>query len=296
QTAVLLLAAGSLALTVRDYVAYGQDAETAFLFETAALEMAERMRAETAETPARSAAEVTVYMDRWFWDEPTQKGWPTVPYIVDLSGVTLYRPEFGVPPAPPGRPVAVYAWELGDLSFVPTLITPPAVVTAERGSEARLDLLETSFPLYVRYHIEPVNDLSEPIADFGHQFLLHDAVVSHPSPTELEVTLFWEAGVPALSATKAAVSGDWTAFVHLVGPAGLVAQDDAAPAAGLWAADWWQSGIVLADTHRIVLSEPFDSTKHQIMVGWYDAATITRLPVYNVDGELIGDSFPLGTE
>ena len=64
---------GSLLLTVNDYVNYSRDPETALLFEAAATEMAYQIRDEEANT--------AVYLDRWFWDEETQKGWPSIPFL-----------------------------------------------------------------------------------------------------------------------------------------------------------------------------------------------------------------------
>lgn len=61
------LIAGSLLLTVRDYVNYNQQPETALLFESAAVELAAQLNMEDEGT--------AVYLDRWFWDEPSQKGW-----------------------------------------------------------------------------------------------------------------------------------------------------------------------------------------------------------------------------
>lgn len=280
QAAVIMAALGSLAITVRDYEAYGNDADVAFMFETAALEMAERIQAEPPET--------AVYVDYWFWDEPTQGGWAAVPYLVDLSQVQQYRPEFGVPPPNLGQPVAVYGWELGSLAFVPTLFAPPALVTVERGNPARLDFQEDSFSMYVRYHVDQETVLTEMVADVGHQFWLRQADVSAVSANELAVTLYWEA--------ETAVTENWTAFVHVLGPDGLVGQDDALPGVGLWPSSWWQPGIVLADRHLVTLAEPFDRTRHQIVVGLYDVATATRLPVYDQAGEQMGDSLFLPPE
>ncbi len=86
-----------------------------------------------------------------------------------------------------------------------------------------------------------------------------------------------------------------TVFVHVVGPDGLVAQDDSLPAQGQWQTDWWQPRLLLRDRHEIALPPSTSlgnvSDAYHLHIGWYDAATQTRLPVMDVEGNALGDAF-----
>ncbi|MEM7335181.1 MAG: glycosyltransferase family 39 protein, partial [Chloroflexota bacterium] len=266
----------SLFLTVRDYSDYSNDPEVGFLFEAAALELAESLAAEEEGT--------AVYMDRWFWDEE-EGGWPTVPFVAPLENVVDYRPEFSVQPPQATQPVSIYGWQFGSLDFVPTLIQPPAIVNIKTGALARGDLEESSYPLYVNYSVLPIDPNQAPTAQFEDQYRLitaHAGIVEN----ELVVTLWWEA--------ETAVSQPWHVFAHLVGPEGLVAQDDHLPADGRWQFDWWESGLWVQDVHHFDLPEGFDPTIHHVLIGLYDPATGTRLQATDHLGVPQGDSWRIG--
>ncbi|MBP6789200.1 MAG: glycosyltransferase family 39 protein, partial [Candidatus Promineofilum sp.] len=69
RAAVILLLAGSLALTVRDYARYAQQLDVAYLWESAAAELANAAQATPPET--------AVYLDRRFVE-----GWPSVTFLL----------------------------------------------------------------------------------------------------------------------------------------------------------------------------------------------------------------------
>jgi hypothetical protein len=267
----------SFMLTIRDYAAYGRDPETALLFEAAATELGERLRAEEAGT--------AVYLDRWFWDEATQKGWPSIPFLADLHNVTMYRPEFAIPSATPGQPVAIYAWPFGDLSFVPQLITPPALVWVQAGSLARGDLEETAYPLYVRYAATPLLANWLEAVNFADQIHLRHSTVALTDAQTLQVDLYW--------AAETVVNPNLVAFVQIIGPDGIIAQSDLPPGGGLWAADWWRPGLVVRERREIEGARPFDRSNQRIIVGLYDALTGERLPVVDENHRVIADSWEI---
>lgn len=270
--AIMVLISGSLYYTLRDYWLYNQNPEVALLFEAAALELAQEIKQESAET--------AVYVDRWFWDDD-QGGWPTLPFIVDLDQATLYRPELGVPPANPGEPTVIYAWQFGSLDFVPTLLQPPAVINVKLGPFARGDLEENAYPLYIRYHSQPSRPVTKVLAAFGDHFRLMELDVTQTDQV-INVGVRWEAAT--------AVSGNWVAFVHLVGPDGLITQDDHLPASGLWQPAWWQPDLLIEDSHTLRLPENFDLSQHVIHIGFYESNTAVRLPVFDKEMQPIGDS------
>lgn len=274
---VLLLLAGSLWLTVRDYVAYGRAAETALLFEQAAVQLAADIEAETGDT--------AVYLDRWFWDDASQKGWPAIPFLADLTHVTFYRPELGVPPPAAEQPIAVYAWKFGDLRFLPGLLANASQISIHEGVLARGDLEAAAYPLYVRYHAQPLAEPAAPaVAQFAEMLTLTDAV-AQVQDAGVQVTLNW--------AAAQAIPPEWTAFVQVVGPEGVIGQRDLPPGGGNWAADWWQPGQQVQEVRQIPLTRPYDPTTMQILVGVYNSQTQQRLPATDAQGAILGDFITL---
>ncbi len=270
------LLAGSLLITLRDYVNYGRDPETALLFEAAAVELAEDLQAEGADT--------AVYLDRWFWDEPTQKGWPAIPYLAGLDDVTFYRPEFGLPPAAPGQPVSIYAWRFGDLSFAPGLMPAPGLVDVKTGPPARGDLETEAYPLYVRYHGDSGLPGGEAAANFGDTIRLEEAALSFDGDAWL-VDLTW--------AADTAVAPNLVAFVHLVGPAGILAQSDLPPGGGNWLPDWWRPGQRVREQRRFEGVRPYNPQQDLVRIGVYNAQTGQNLPLLDESGQAIGEFYVL---
>lgn len=273
---VAVLMAGSLFLTVRDYVNYSQQPETALLFEAAAVELAESLQSEASGT--------AVYLDRWFWDEPSQKGWPTVPFLTDLDGVTLYRPENGLPPAASGQPISLYTWPFGDLEFVPQLLAEAEMVVVRNGRLARGDLELEPYPLYVRY-ASSTRPNEAAMVNFDNAFLLQSWAVTPLDDQTVQVDLIWEKTADSLP--------NQIAFLHLLGPDGLITQADAPPGGAYWFAHWWRHGQLVQERRLLTLNEPYDPALHTIQVGLYDPATLERLPVVGANGELPKDSWPL---
>ncbi len=286
QIGVLVLLVLSLGLTVRDYAAYGRDPQTALLFEAAAVEMAAQLNKEKVGT--------AVYLDHWFWDETTQKGWPSIPFLADLDGVTFFRPEFGLPPATPGQSVSLYTWQFGDLSFVPRQIISPALVSLHTGQPARGDLEAVAYPLYVRYQARPLPsspaDLWPEAVNFDNQLWLRRGSAIFHDPQTVQIDLYWEG--------KTAVSPHLTAFVQLVGPDGVLAQLDAPPGGSdgpvrPWQADWWRPGLVLHEQRMLHLPQPYDPARQRLIVGLYDPVTAVRLPVLDENENPAADSWEI---
>lgn len=273
---VVVLVAGSLLLTVRDYVNYNRQPDTALLFEAAATELAESLNGEGAGT--------AVYLDRWFWDEASQKGWPSVPFLADLSEVTLYRPETGLPPAAPGQPVSLYTWPFGDLEFVPPLLADAEMVVVENGRLARGDLEPEPYPLYMRY-ASAARPAAGTVVNFGDRFWLQNGTVTQLDEQTLQVDLIWQKNGAELP--------NQVAFLHVLGANGLVTQNDAPPGGRYWFAHWWQAEQWVQEQRILHLQEPYDPARHTIRVGLYDPATLERLPILGPGGENLGDGWQL---
>lgn len=269
QAAVITLVAGSLLVTVRDYAAYSRSPDVAYLFEAAARDMAVQINAEPPDT--------AVFVDERFWS-----GWPSLRYLT-VTPPLRFQPEIGLPAALT-PPAAIYAWPYGPLDFIPQAILPPALVTAETGSLSRGDLEPAPYPLYVRYTLTQRPDWPTQ-ANFDNQLWLYQATLTPLNANQLLVDVYW--------GTVSAVTADLVAFVHVLGPSGLIGQDDAPPAASHWPRAWWQPGLIVRDRHFITLSEPYEADHHQVYVGLYGAETGARLPLRSQTGEVIGDTWQL---
>jgi hypothetical protein len=87
----------------------------------------------------------------------------------------------------------------------------------------------------------------------------------------LRLTLYWQALRPP--------SADYTVFVHLRNAVGeTVAQKDGPPAGGIYPTGLWDSGEIIKDEIIIPL-EQLAPGQYELVVGLYDLATGSRLPV-----------------
>ena len=278
QGLVVALVAGSLLLTIQDYVNYSRQPDVAYLFETAVTNLAYSINDENEE------AAVFVDEER-FWHK-----YPTLRFLVPEERVTLYRPENGLS-VDPTAPVSIYTWPFTNQDFVAPAMRPPALVSVETGRLTRGDLETEAYPLYLKYTIQPAPSLPK-MAAFGEQIGLYQVDIEETGDGRLLVDLVW--GIELQQDDVTAIphpSSFPTVFVHVVGTDGIIAQDDAPPAQGLWSPDWWQPGLLLRDKHEIVVPETALSDGYQLHIGWYDAATQTRFPVIDQDGNLFGDAY-----
>ena len=271
------LLAGSLIWTIDDYQAYARNPQVAFAFEAAATELAEELQSEIPETD--------VYIDDRLWTS-----WPSLSFLVEREDHVKRYLSVKDLPLKVQDLSAIYAWPYDSLDFIPGLLELPVLVTIEDGPLTRGDLEEEAYPLYLRYGIEPASGVNpEPIADFAGQVYLHEANVAQLDPNTLQVDIYWEAG--------STVEDDLVVFVHVTGPEGLIGQEDTPLASGRWQSTWWQPDLYLRESHSLALSQPFDSSRHQILLGIYRANNRERLPVYDVtNGEGLGTTWTVDGE
>ena len=79
-------------------------------------------------------------------------------------------------------------------------------------------------------------------------------------------------------------------FLHVLGPDGKpLLQQDAAPCAGACPAPSWLPNEILMDDIRLEVPDDFPPGSYPLAVGWYDAATVQRLPAYDTDGQRLAD-------
>ena len=266
----------SLLITVNDYFFdYGRQPSTAYWFEAAARDLAERVNDEPDG--------ISIYVDRRFNDS-----WPSVPYLLQPDRpVTYYRPE-QLTPDQFKQPAVLYAWPYEQLGQVVNAVTVPALVSGTVGSLAQGDLEPAPYPLFIRYAIEPAEN--RPIlANFDNTIQLRGAEVTRLGPKQLQIDLYWS--------TDAGSEEPVVAFVHLVDPDkgvdGLIGQSDNVPGQGYWPNQWWQSGLTIHDQHIIELKDEYDINQQQILVGLYYAGSTEQLPILTEDGLSAGDTWLL---
>ncbi|MFQ5434847.1 MAG: hypothetical protein ACE5FD_08220 [Anaerolineae bacterium] len=266
QTLVIALALGSAALTARDYAAYAASPETGYLFEQAARELAETANGRGTNTAV-------------FVADHYRQGWPSVPFLITNENVAYFA-DSGLPALSP--PAVVIAWPYASLDFLPAALPPRALIFPETGPLAKTDLEPTANPLYVKYIISPPLPNEKVTAVFGDQLILRDDGFVVTGQT-IQVDLIWEA--------TAAVPQPLTAFVHVVADSQIIAQDDTPPGDGRWPHTWWRPGWQVQNRRLLALPQPFDPARHRVLVGWYDPATLLRLPVADASGSPAGDAW-----
>jgi hypothetical protein len=107
------------------------------------------------------------------------------------------------------------------------------------------------------------------------------------------LTLFWKGNAP--------IPTSYTVFVHLLGsqynPAQgnfLWGQVDQLPRAGQLPTNAWAPDQLIADAYEVKLDPNAPAGLYKIELGLYDAATGTRLHVFDANGNDTGDVLILG--
>lgn len=98
----------------------------------------------------------------------------------------------------------------------------------------------------------------------------------------LKLTFIWQAHRTA--------DRELTRFVHLLGGDGRpIAQEDSAPCRGACAAPSWLSDEILSDEATLQVPQDLPTGRYRLAVGWYDAASLVRLPARDQRGFSLPD-------
>lgn len=81
---------------------------------------------------------------------------------------------------------------------------------------------------------------------------------------------------------------DYTIFVHVVGPRGLIAQDDSPPARGAFPTSYWRPGDIVRHEFHVALGASTPPGEYEVQTGWYDLQTGQRLTTPRGDAIKIG--------
>ena len=106
---------------------------------------------------------------------------------------------------------------------------------------------------------------------------MRGAEISPLADGRLQVDLYW-------SLVSGEIDRQVVAFVHVIGPEGLIGQSDSVPGDGNWPVQWWREGLIIADARLLALAVPYEEDEHQILIGSYDATKREHLPVLDQDG------------
>jgi hypothetical protein len=91
------------------------------------------------------------------------------------------------------------------------------------------------------------------------------------------------------------IHSNYTNFVHVVGPDGsIIAQADRLPLDGFIPTSYWPPQQVMGDNYIIELPNDAPNGEYQLLVGWYQLETLTRLPMSQAN-KAIGDAYPMAT-
>jgi hypothetical protein len=124
---------------------------------------------------------------------------------------------------------------------------------------------------------------------FGPAIELVSAAVA-PGPARagsvLAVEMRWRAQKP--------MKGDLAMFLQLLDAEGrLRAQRDGRPRGGYAPVATWRPEQVVVDRQGLLLPSDLPPGQYTLIVGWYEATNLERLPVWSSDGEPLGDHLVL---
>jgi len=131
-------------------------------------------------------------------------------------------------------------------------------------------ILAQPVPLTIHMEIQRSDDLEHGVRLLGYSL---GTRTYRPGET-LRITLFWQ--------PLQTIQPNLVVFVHILDPQGaLVAQHDGVPDEGRRPTPFWQPGIVVSDTHSIVLPSDLAPGEYTLSVGMYDWPGLQRLHVVN---------------
>ena len=125
--------------------------------------------------------------------------------------------------------------------------------------------------------------------NFDNQIALESLQIETPaaSPGQtVVVTARWRGLRP--------MESDYTVFIHLLGPDGIVhGQVDMWPVQGTLPTTQWPINEPIADRFEVRVPDDAPPGEYKVEAGWYLLATLDRLPVLDADGVAIDDRFLL---
>lgn len=121
----------------------------------------------------------------------------------------------------------------------------------------------------------------------GSDVSLRGYEVVAPAPRTAVLRLRWRA--------ERRPQGAYTVFVQVVGPGGVVAQQDNPPRRGRYPTSVWDAGEEVPDEYTLVFPPAVPAGEYRLIAGMYTPADVRRLPVSDPAGRALGDAVEFGT-
>ncbi len=253
-----------LASTVHDYFMVHTRGDAAYYqFETGATQAALEVNQFLGtgwqggwSAPATERPEgYRAYIAERLWDN-----WANIRFLTIPSGVRTLTANRQVS----GDHILLVLWPFEDNRAALAQLPTPSLIEARVGAAEQGDLERAPRQLYYTVRTRPELPPDRLGADFGRARLM-DASWRGTGQT-VQVRLTWRANGP-LPASLAA-------FVHAVGPSGLLAQADGPPG-GLYPAPLWRAGDVVAEERSLTM--PPGTVLSEVRIGLYETEGQTRL-------------------
>jgi hypothetical protein len=245
------------ALTGRDYFArYGPAADTSYLFQAAAAELARAANVYTAGAPDQQAL-----VDQRFWDS-----FASVRFLLRPTPQVQFYVEGQRPPSA-SAPLLLLAWPYEALPEATLALPAGALIEPRPGPLYRGDLETSPYPLYAHYTAEPCPAAlcaGPALAEFeGGLRLLTAEAAAQPDGLALELT--WQA--------PQAPWKDIQVFAQAWAAGEMIAQADGPLGTELYPSAWWPAGAVVRETRWLsATTEPGVTVR----VGMYDLTSLAR--------------------
>jgi 4-amino-4-deoxy-L-arabinose transferase-like glycosyltransferase len=269
--AVVLVFSG--AWTVRDYSRYAVDAETAYAFEDAGVQLAQQARSDLQ-------AGYRVYVAERF-----ARDWTSVPFLI--GGAYTSIPDGQQPHLDATRPATLFLWPYEDWSRVLKEQSEPLRIKVMAGPSAKGDLDPQPHVGYLAVQLEPVDGAAaQPEARFENGLKLLGHSVEAVDNAHWRLRTLWQIDQP--------IDADQTFFVHLRSANQVLASKDGDSGAGFYPLNLWRPGDVIIDERIIEVPPQADRAQLLIELGVYDRATAQRVKVIDSAPPVINQAILLG--
>jgi hypothetical protein len=259
----LVVVAGG-GLTVRDYFGrYVHDPNTAYLFQSAAADLACSVQAVTQN-------EADAYLDRRLWES-----FPSLWFLIPTNERVIIFDHQNLLTSP--GPGAIFVWPYEDPRQALGGIPPGMMIAPAVGPLARGDLEPEPYSLYSVYELRLYRGPRVVLAEFqGGLQLLEDEDLTEPG----QLRLLWH--------TETAPVQELHVYAAAFVDEALAAQADGPLGTSLYPSAWWRAGEVVWETRTFNL--PADvrwADVTQVQIGVYDPNTGQRLPRTDAPGDTI---------
>jgi hypothetical protein len=262
-----------LAWTIRDYSAYALNPETAYMFESAGVQLAREARLD------RRAGRQLYVADRFARD------WASVSFLI--GGGYSPIPAGTVPPLDATQPATLFLWPYADWSPALSALTAPVRVQVSAGPLAKGDLDPQPHVGYLAVRVEPLDGATQqPEAQFANGLKLLGHSIEAVDETHWRLRTLWQ--------TDRSLSADQTFFVHLLKVNQVLTTQDGDSGDGFYPLRLWRPGDVIIDERIIDVPPQADRAQLLVELGVYDRATNQRVTVITATPPVIDQALWLG--